>query len=135
MERSSLRRTRNVVLARTGKGSLEDVLIQRLEHLAVDQLLDIRPEIEPLANHVIRLLSGQGRWAQRRLDQWFAFSRPPLGKDVLLKVGGVELFGTVVRSNENEAAMRFDHPVRPSELDTLHSLISDRPPEGTIEER
>ena len=60
---------------------------------------------------------------------------PAIGKDVLLKVGGVELFGTVVRSNENEAAMRFDHPVRPSELDTLHSLISDRPPEGTIEER
>jgi hypothetical protein len=60
---------------------------------------------------------------------------PDVGKDVLLKVAGVELFGTVVRNNEKEAAMRFDQPVRASELEKLRSAIDDQPTEGTIEEQ
>lgn len=60
---------------------------------------------------------------------------PAVGRDILLKIGGVELFGTVVRSAGKETAMNFDRPIGAKELDILRSFITDEPTEATVEER
>lgn len=63
---------------------------------------------------------------------------PAVGKDVLLKVAGVELFGGIVRATGKEAAMAFDRPIGQRELDRLRSVMSEavpEAPEATIEER
>ncbi len=63
---------------------------------------------------------------------------PGVGKDVLLKIAGVELFGTVVRTAGRDAAMTFDRPIGPKELETLRAVMAEQmpgAPEATIEER
>ena len=51
---------------------------------------------------------------------------PPVGKDVMLIAGDVELFGEVVRSNEGEAAIHFDRPIGPDELEALQTVLTEQ---------
>ena len=63
---------------------------------------------------------------------------PGVGKDVLLKIAGVELFGTVVRTSGRDSGMIFDRPIGQKELETLRSVMAEQSPEAaqaTIEER
>jgi hypothetical protein len=63
---------------------------------------------------------------------------PGVGKDVLLKIAGVELFGTVVRTSGRDSAMAFDRPIGPADLEKLQSVMTEQEPEApeaTIEER
>jgi hypothetical protein len=50
---------------------------------------------------------------------------PGKGKDVLLKIAEVELFGTIIRSSEGEAALKFDRPISPKELERLHAGLEE----------
>ena len=51
---------------------------------------------------------------------------PPVGKDVMLIAGEVELFGEVVRSSEGEAAIHFDQPIGPEELEMLQTVLAEQ---------
>jgi len=51
---------------------------------------------------------------------------PPIGKDVMLIAGEVELFGEVVRSGEGEAAIRFDRIIGADELETLQTILAEQ---------
>ena len=63
---------------------------------------------------------------------------PGVGKDVLLKIAGVELFGTFVRTEGRDSAMTFDRPIGHRELEKLRAVMAEQsaaPPQATIEER
>jgi len=51
---------------------------------------------------------------------------PGIGKDVLLTVAGVDLFGTVVRASDTETAITFDQPLDDAELDRLRSVLAEQ---------
>ena len=51
---------------------------------------------------------------------------PGIGKDVLLTVAGVDLFGTVVRASDTETAITFDEPLDDAELDRLRSVLAEQ---------
>jgi hypothetical protein len=57
---------------------------------------------------------------------------PGPGKDVLLKIADVELFGSIVRSNESEAAMKFERPIGPREVESLHAVLEEQTGEATL---
>jgi hypothetical protein len=57
---------------------------------------------------------------------------PRAGKDVLLKIADVELFGSIVRATEKEAAMRFDRPIGPKELESLRAILEEQTREATL---
>jgi hypothetical protein len=51
---------------------------------------------------------------------------PAIGKDVLLKIDDVELFGSIVRSGNGEAAIQFDRPIGPQELEKLQTVLVEQ---------
>lgn len=51
---------------------------------------------------------------------------PGVGKEVLLTIAGVELFGTVVRASNTEAAVTFDQPLPDAELDLLRAVLAEQ---------
>lgn len=51
---------------------------------------------------------------------------PAIGKDVMLIAADVELFGTVVRTTESEAAIHFDQAIGPKELETLQTVLAEQ---------
>jgi hypothetical protein len=57
---------------------------------------------------------------------------PQAGKDVLLKIDDVELFGTIVRVSESEAAMKFDRPIGPGELERLRAVLEEQEREARL---
>lgn len=57
---------------------------------------------------------------------------PNSGKDVLVKIGGVELFGTIVRSGDGEAAIAFDRPIGARELEQLREILDEQTREATL---
>lgn len=57
---------------------------------------------------------------------------PPAGKDVLLKIDDIELFGSVVRASESEAAMKFDRPIGPKELESLRAVLEEQAREARL---
>lgn len=57
---------------------------------------------------------------------------PAAGNDVLLKLGGVELFGSIVRSSGAEAAIKFDRPIGASELVSLRSVLDEQSREAML---
>lgn len=50
----------------------------------------------------------------------------PVGKDVMLIAGEVELFGDVVRSGEGKAAIHFDRTIGAEELETLQAILAEQ---------
>lgn len=58
---------------------------------------------------------------------------PPAGKDVLLKIADVELFGSIVRVTGKDAAMRFDRPIGPKELESLQAILEEQTREATLQ--
>jgi len=84
-------------------------------------------------SRVVLLLDVSNTGARVRAD-----NLPGVGRDVLLKIGGVELFGTVVRTAGRDSAMTFDRPIGAAELEKLRSVMAEQAPgapEATIEER
>lgn len=57
---------------------------------------------------------------------------PPAGKDVLLKIDDIELFGSIVRASESEAAMKFDRPIGPKELESLRAVLEEQAREARL---
>ena len=55
-----------------------------------------------------------------------------MGKDVLVKIENVELFGTIVRASEGEAAIEFDRPIGATELVSLHAVLDEQSREATL---
>jgi hypothetical protein len=53
-------------------------------------------------------------------------SLPEVGKDVMLIAGDVELFGRVVRCEGEEAAIHFEQPIGPDELETLQNVLEEQ---------
>jgi len=51
---------------------------------------------------------------------------PGIGKDIVLEVGDVELFGRVVRSAGEEAAIEFEHPINESVLKRLQKIVAEQ---------
>jgi hypothetical protein len=51
---------------------------------------------------------------------------PAVGKEVLLTADDVELFGTVVRTTEESAAIRFENPIGPEELAALEKALAEQ---------
>ena len=51
---------------------------------------------------------------------------PGIGKDVMLQIGDVELFGRVVRLAGEEAAVEFEAPISESVLERLHKVIAEQ---------
>ena len=110
----------------------------------------------PMEGELRALLGGDARflpisrgWTRVRLDDRVVDvsttgarirgqNLPGVGKDVLLKIAGVELFGTIIRTSGNDSAMTFDRAIGPGELDRLRSVMTDQsqaPLQATIEER
>jgi hypothetical protein len=44
---------------------------------------------------------------------------PALGKDVLVRCGPIEVFGTVVWEEKDRCGIQFDEPIRPKEVAEL----------------
>jgi hypothetical protein len=57
---------------------------------------------------------------------------PRVGKDVLLKIADVELFGSIVRASERDAAVKFDRPIRLAELESLRAVLEEQTGEATL---
>lgn len=57
---------------------------------------------------------------------------PAVGKDVLLKIADVELFGSIVRASEGEAAIKFDRPIGTTELERLRSVLDEQTREAML---
>lgn len=57
---------------------------------------------------------------------------PGAGKDVLLKIADVELFGSIVRVTAGEAAMKFDRPIGPTELESLRAVLEEQRREAIL---
>jgi hypothetical protein len=51
---------------------------------------------------------------------------PTVGKDVVLQIGDVELFGQVVRVAGEEAAVEFECPISESVLEQLQKVIAEQ---------
>ena len=51
---------------------------------------------------------------------------PGAGRDVLLKIADVELFGSIVRASESEAAVKFERPIGPRELESLRAVLEEQ---------
>ena len=51
---------------------------------------------------------------------------PGIGKDIVLQIGDVELFGRVVRLAGEEAAVEFECPISESVLERLHKVIAEQ---------
>lgn len=49
---------------------------------------------------------------------------PDVGRDVLLKVADVELFGEIVWKEDRERGVRFDQPISEMDLDDLRKVLS-----------
>ena len=60
---------------------------------------------------------------------------PAVGKDVMLIADDVELFGTVVRSSEAEAAIHFDRPIGLREFEALQAVLAEQAQMMTIQDR
>ena len=61
---------------------------------------------------------------------------PMVGKDLILKCGGIDAFGTVVWAIEGRCGVQFDEPLGPNELITLRHLAVAAEQSGmTPEER
>ena len=57
---------------------------------------------------------------------------PAVGKDVLLKIDDVELFGSIVRASEGEAAIKFDWPIGATVLVSLHAVLDEQSREARL---
>lgn len=57
---------------------------------------------------------------------------PAAGKDVLLKIADVELFGTIIRAKEGEAAIAFDRAIGEAELERLHAVLAEQTNEAML---
>ena len=57
---------------------------------------------------------------------------PAVGKDVLLKIADVELFGSIIRASEGEAAIKFDRPIGATELERLRAVFDEQTREATL---
>jgi len=51
---------------------------------------------------------------------------PGLGKDILLRIADVELFGRVIRHGNGEAAVKFDHAISAPELEALRGVVAEQ---------
>ena len=51
---------------------------------------------------------------------------PGVGEDVLLRIADVELFGSIVRACEGEAAILFDPPTGATELERLREIHDEQ---------
>jgi hypothetical protein len=60
---------------------------------------------------------------------------PGAGRDVLLKIADIELFGSIVRATETEAAMKFERPIGRRELEGLRAVLEEQTSEATLHSR
>lgn len=57
---------------------------------------------------------------------------PKPGKDVLLKIADVELFGSIVRGNDKEAAIAFDRPIPSIDVHRLQAVLEEQTREAML---
>lgn len=51
---------------------------------------------------------------------------PGIGKDIMLQIADIELFGRVVRLAGEEAAVEFESPISESVLERLQTVIAEQ---------
>ena len=60
---------------------------------------------------------------------------PPAGKDIILKVGDVELFGRIIRTVGEEAAVEFEQPVSQFVLERLQKMVGEQTEVAMLHDR